>query len=92
MASTKRTSILKNKWLPHVFSSQFSLAASTLGLGIDNNELYLANKNHGQNPYQGQKHKFFSGVHNNFSFLFYLEWAIGKHDLLKITSSCCIII
>ena len=73
MASTKRTSILKNKWLPHVFSSQFSLTASTLGLGIDNNELYLANKNHGQNRIK-DKNINFSPAFITIS-LFYFIWS-----------------
>ena len=32
----------KYKWLPQVFSLQFSLIARTLSLGIDNNELFFA--------------------------------------------------
>ena len=48
MASIKRDAILRYEWYPLVFSSQFSLIASTLSLGIDNMNYFWLYKNHGK--------------------------------------------
>ena len=42
MVSIKKNAILRYEWHPQVFSSLFSLIASTLSLEIDNNEPFFA--------------------------------------------------